>query len=115
MSAFRLLSPAMEQQAFAVPLSGLGGDWEHTPVIRRRVRETGSLFMAEVGGKPLEINIRGAEAHGDVLEPLLKLLLDDQLDIRMCSIPALEEECLASSNPSEFCGNQVIRFGAGRS
>ena len=83
--------------ATSAVLEGLAEEWERDLAIRDRLRFSNSLFPAQNGGKALEVNIRGAEQHVDVLIPLLKKLVNPEtLAIGMCSIPCLEKEWLAS-------------------
>lgn len=78
-------------------IAGLAVYWEGCREIRERIRDKRMLFLDEVGGKKLDVNIRGAESHVDVLVPLLQKLVDPAtLAIGMCAIPQLETEQLNS-------------------
>ena len=76
-------------------LEGLAVEWEADVDIRTRVREHQALFKEKVDGKTLDVNIRGAEEHHNVLTPLLKRLVNQKTGaIKMCSIPCLEDQTL---------------------
>lgn len=83
------------------PLAGLAEDWESVREIRDRIRISGALFLDSVGGQPLQVNIRGAEKHEDVLCPLLKRIVYNG-HVGMCSIPHLEEQRLGYDSHMEF-------------
>lgn len=83
------------------PLAGLAEEWESTREIRDRIRVSNALFLDTIGGQALQVNIRGAEKHEDVLTPLLKRIVTNG-HVGMCSIPDLEVECLGYDFPMEF-------------
>lgn len=87
--------PYFPNMATNVDIEGLANDWDSVQAIRDRMRRSRTLFLDTVNGTKLEVNIKGAEAHSDVLTPLLKKLVDSEAgSIGMCSIPALEAEQL---------------------
>ena len=76
-------------------VEGISEECEQIASIRERVRATDGLFMNSVQGRNLDINIVGAEYHDHVLMPLLRRLVHPETkEVGMCSVPALELECL---------------------
>ena len=74
-------------------LSGLAEEWESALEIRNHVRDQGSLFLSTIDGKQLEVNIKGAEKHVEVLTPLLKRMVNGTDEsVGMVSVPLLEIE-----------------------
>ena len=86
-----------------VDIEGLAREWEADENIRLRLRTSGALFVQTVQGKPLEVNIKGAEVHVDILKPLLIKLVAPDLSVGLCSIPDLEREFLDFLIEHIFC------------
>lgn len=76
-------------------ITDVHAEWEQVQSIRDRYRVEKGLFLENVRGNPLDINIMCASHHSDVLKPLLYRIQNrDGGEIGMCTIPDLETECL---------------------
>lgn len=76
-------------------ITDVHAEWEKIQSIRDRYRAEKGLFLENVRGLPLDINIVCACQHSDVLKPLLHRIKNpDGGEIGMCTIPDLETEWL---------------------
>lgn len=76
---------------------GVATEWEQSAEVRRRILESGSIFVSESGGGLPSLTVKGASINRAALLPLAGRLADGQGTVNMVTIPDLISENLGST------------------
>lgn len=74
-------------------LNGVSREWEQQPEVRDHVRAHGCLLKWDSAGSP-KINTKNGGLNFWILKPLAQRLLDNNGEVSMHGIPAVESQYL---------------------